>query len=788
MVKVRYGNQKPRIDIFENGDIWLADKTIELVSYYGVDLKPWQKSILYRWMALDDDGKWANPDCGLLVSRQNGKSELLIARIIGGMVFLGEALIYTAQSDKTVQEIRRRVQRFFYDAEEEIRDMLTEEFDQEPKSLDYLELRNRGRCVFRTRTRTSGLGSSNDVLLLDECLPADTVVDGKPIQQYKIGDCVLSYNATKKLVEYKKVTRVIKKPTPQEMYCISGNGGIIISTGNHKHLTQRGWVKAENFKKGDVLYYDKSRKGSKEMARISTTMQDLRRSHRLPNSSSKSMLLKAWLCILHKPRLLQQRAIYWHESRTNKKQPYVERSKPTKMLKNIKENGVEAKDTWRQRSRTYKTATDITRAAWRWLESRICGAYCTGKAIRHPSSLQNRFSQSVITFSSRVRWSKPFSNQNKASRQKKRHHFRTIRVESVTILKQKDYKKLGFSDGGNYVYCIDVENNHNFFANGVLTHNCQEETDGQQEALLPTVSAGKSQNYQTIRAGTPPTAGSSGTVFVRMRNNVLDGKATDVCWQEWSVEAITDPLDEEAWYNTNPSLGYFLMKSAIKKEAGQMALDSFNKMRLGWVAGVESQRAITDEQWQPLAIEKVTLPENPNLVYSVKFAPDRSAVSLSVGVLMPDGKVHVEVVERRQMNAGTGWLAAWLLERRRKCNKIIIDGAAGTQLLVEELVRSEKKISKRILTPNVREAGAAYAAFYNAIENQNLTHFDQPALNISVKTVKKRDIGRDGMFGYASMNSDIQSDPVESVAFAYYGAIRFKKDKNYNGSTQRVMV
>ena len=84
------------------------------------------------------------------------------------MVFLGEALIYTAHSDNTVGEIKRRVQRFFYDADTEIRDMLTEEFDKEPKSLDYVELRNRGRCVFRTRTRTNGLGTTNDALLLDE--------------------------------------------------------------------------------------------------------------------------------------------------------------------------------------------------------------------------------------------------------------------------------------------------------------------------------------------------------------------------------------------------------------------------------------------------------------------------------------------------------------------------------------------------------------------------------------------------------------------------------------------
>jgi hypothetical protein len=482
----RVGNQKPRIDIYENGDIWLADKTIRLVESYGMTLLPWQKRVIYRWMAVNEDGTWTDPDCGLEVPRQNGKTELFLVRIIGGMIFLGEALIYTAQSDNTVSEIKRRLQRFFYDAKDEIRNMLTEEFDKEPKTLDYVELRNRGRCVFRTRTRTNGLGATNDTLLIDEA---------------------------------------------------------------------------------------------------------------------------------------------------------------------------------------------------------------------------------------------------------------------------------------------------------------QEETDAQQEALLPTISAGKNHNQQTIRAGTPPSGGGSGTVFIRKRRNVLDGKVTDVCWIEWSVESITDPSDEDAWYNCNPSLGYHLMVSAVKKEAGEMAIDSFNKMRLGWIAGTESQRAISDDLWLPLAVKKVELPENYSRVYAIKFAPDRSSVSLAVGVPMPSGLTHIEIIERKPMSAGTHWLVAWLLGdgRWKKAAKIIIDGAAGTQLLVEELVRSERRMSKKILTPNVKEAGAAYGAFMEGIEQGLLTHLDQPGLNVSIRTVKRRDIGRDGMFGYASMNADIQSDPTEAAAFAYYGANRFKKAPG-TGSTQRIMI
>ena len=478
----RQGNQKPRIDIYHDGDIELAEKTIGLMEHYGHTPLPWQKAILRRWFATDDDGKWANQTAGLIVPRQNGKSWDARARILGGMIFLGEHLIYTAHQTTTVDEIKRLTLRFFYDAEPEIRDLLTGEFDKEPKSYDYIELRNGGRCVFKTRTRSSGLGFTSDTLIRDED---------------------------------------------------------------------------------------------------------------------------------------------------------------------------------------------------------------------------------------------------------------------------------------------------------------QETSDAQEEALLPTISAGPLQNPQVIMMGTPPTSGSTGTVFLRARRNVLQGKS-DICWQEWSVEDITDNHDIDAWYATNPSLGHLITEKAVRAEANTMSQDSFNKMRLGWVPGIDAKRVFTDDEWNELAVQSVKLPENPELVYSVKFAPDRSAVTLAVGVVMGD-KVHVEVVDRKRMNDGIAWLVRWLLDRWKNCNKIIIDGAAGQGLLVEELTRSDKRISKKILTPNVKEAGSAYASFYQAIHEKTLTHYNQPLLNSAIRTAKRRDIGKDGMFGYAPLNPNIQMDPVDAVAFAYYGSARFRGTKK-SATPQRVVL
>jgi len=59
------------------------------------------------------------------------------------------------------------------------------------------------------------------------------------------------------------------------------------------------------------------------------------------------------------------------------------------------------------------------------------------------------------------------------SGQKKGRSTKYVRVESVEVLESgSGGKSSGSEEEDRFVYCLDVENNHNFFANGVLVHNC----------------------------------------------------------------------------------------------------------------------------------------------------------------------------------------------------------------------------------------------------------------------------------------------------------------------------
>lgn len=304
----------------------------------------------------------------------------------------------------------------------------------------------------------------------------------------------------------------------------------------------------------------------------------------------------------------------------------------------------------------------------------------------------------------------------------------------------------------------------------LINDEAQEMTDAQAEALSPTVSASGLGNPQVIYIGTPPEPHGVGFIFKSIRDKAMSGKH-EICWREWSVENLHDPNDVNAWYDTNPSLNLTILEDTVRKiDLATLSEDSFNRQRLGWWSGTESKRAITDEQWTRLANKEINFPAIPELVYSVKIAPDRGDMTLSVGVELGGDQIHVEVIESKPFGEGHKWLVDFLSERWRKCNGIIIDGWYGKQIIEEDLAAAGVP-RKRIVSMSMAQIVDAHVFFYEGIEQHLVSHYDQPVLNISIANAKRRALGKYGGFGWESMNpSEVSSAPIDSVTLAYWGA------------------
>lgn len=88
------------------------------------------------------------------------------------------------------------------------------------------------------------------------------------------------------------------------------------------------------------------------------------------------------------------------------------------------------------------------------------------------TSLQNRLSTTRNKIGDRMRWDRASSQESTRVRQEETRVIRRIRVENCEILQQGNLKKYKLSSVPDRVYCIEVEDNHNFFVEGILTHNC----------------------------------------------------------------------------------------------------------------------------------------------------------------------------------------------------------------------------------------------------------------------------------------------------------------------------
>lgn len=471
--KTYKASQEPRIDIYHKGSTQRADLLLELVDEYGQKLLPWQKYVLKRWLAEDRDGNFVNLNCGLSVPRQNGKTEIIVNRIIYGIIFRKAVGLFTAQKQTTVDVVKRRVEDFFYDSPyEEIFNLLSPRFRQKRMNYNFIEFTNGAVYRFATRTRLGGLGDTNDEVLCDEAA---------------------------------------------------------------------------------------------------------------------------------------------------------------------------------------------------------------------------------------------------------------------------------------------------------------EMVDSHQSTLLPTISAAKTGNPQMIYCGTPPMAETVGEVFGRIRKQALAG-AKGTCWTEWSVENLTDRDDMEAWYDTNPSLGTFLLPSAIQSESHQLSTDDFNRMRLGWWSGIEEKRAIPQATWDKLYNANPEFDDKYMPIYSVKFSPDRSTYALAVAQPLKSGRIHVEIVMSDPMERGFSKLSKWLIDRWRKCAWIIVDGVTGQAILHEDLT-SGGVPKKKIIMPNMKDVVAAHQFMQDAIDRGELSHFGQPLLDQSVRITKKRMLGRYGGFGWESMTNNLSTAPLDASTFALWGQKTHSKEQ-----------
>lgn len=183
------GCQQPRLSHVPEGDPSRGDIAVSFAKFCGMTLFPWQEDLLRDMCRTEPSGRWAARTCAVVVPRQNGKGEVLVARELAGIFLFGEkTILHTAHLMSTAMDAMRRLWEFISKTDELMAwwQRPGEFYQGRPlpgtpevmtsNGKEAIVFPNGAKIHFQTRTKKTARGLSIDLLVLDECFNMPTEI------------------------------------------------------------------------------------------------------------------------------------------------------------------------------------------------------------------------------------------------------------------------------------------------------------------------------------------------------------------------------------------------------------------------------------------------------------------------------------------------------------------------------------------------------------------------------------------------------------------------------------
>jgi hypothetical protein len=161
------GRQEPAEESWFAGDENDGDRAAQLAARVGVPAFPWQWISLRKILSRRLDGLWTHPDSVILTTRQSGKSQILILRILFGLFVLNERIVFSSQRWVTSEAVYKRLKVII-----ESRPSLQRRLAKDPTSSSsraVIELKSGAIVALGVRSGDLGRGLDRiDLVILDE--------------------------------------------------------------------------------------------------------------------------------------------------------------------------------------------------------------------------------------------------------------------------------------------------------------------------------------------------------------------------------------------------------------------------------------------------------------------------------------------------------------------------------------------------------------------------------------------------------------------------------------------
>ena len=310
------------------------------------------------------------------------------------------------------------------------------------------------------------------LIVCDECFAAGTIVDGRPIESIVVGDMVRSYNHVSEDLRYRPVTAVMSHK-PDSLCSVYISGRRYVCTPNHPFYTARdGYIEARELVSGDIIF----------------TLQDVRTSGFYRQPVPAQSPAEAGMGALF-DRVLTSVLVKGFFRDDGAYQSSV-RFVPDEDTQSDEALGIKGQDV--RDAAADKTRSESERREWNWDDvtadallagigrfvfTGVCSADEDTQRQRAPDSLQAGLGAAGIADSNRDRRIFPHVSQKEGTRFQEGQLSHGARVDRVEVHEPTSDGTFGGLLPNGLVYNLEVEENHNYFVDDLLVHNCHHATN-----------------------------------------------------------------------------------------------------------------------------------------------------------------------------------------------------------------------------------------------------------------------------------------------------------------------
>lgn len=248
-----------------------------------------------------------------------------------------------------------------------------------------------------------------------------------------------------------------------------------------------------------------------------------------------------------------------------------------------------------------------------------------------------------------------------------------------------------------------------------------------------------------------------------------------VLFLEFAAPKDSDPDDPETWWRTHPALGYTITEAAIQADReGMTEPGLFERAYLGWWPERKTAEwVIPESRWEDNAAQPDEYAWLGEPVWSVDVAPERDVASIGMAGRAIEGRVFVDVVERRP--GAPTWTVERLIELREQWG--------GEHVGLIDAARS--------LRPDLEAAGFtvhglsaqdrmdACGAFYDDAMDGRLQHVHDEDLDDALAAATKRFMTSEGGFVWARGRSMRDITPLYAATVSRFVWVKLADDLDY---------